>query len=97
MGLMDGLKQAVEEALGQITKPGSSPTTQDIYFTDNFQKKAKEWKVSENDALDVYYHGKERKPNMRVKKYNGYELGIYYGHGKTGQVYISTIWKRPRR
>ncbi len=97
MGLMDGLKKAVEVALGQVTQPSSSPKNRDIYFTDNFQKKAKDWKLSENDALDVYYHGEERKPNMRVRKYNGYELSIYYGRNETGRVYISTIWKRPRR
>ncbi len=96
MGLMDGLKKAVEEAIGQVTQPGSSSTTQDIYFTPNFQEKAKEWKLSEKDALDVCYHGKDRKPHMRVRKYNGYELGIYYGRSKTGQVYISTIWKQTR-
>jgi len=74
MGLMDGLKKAVEEALGQVTKLGSSPNTRDIYFAANFQIKATQWKLSEKDALDVYYHGEERKQNMRVRKYNGYEL-----------------------
>jgi len=97
MDFMNGLKKAVEEALGQVTKPGSSPNTREIYFTDNFQKKATQWKLFEKDALDIYNYGEERKPNMRVRKYNGYELGIYYGRSKTGQVYISTIWKRPRR
>jgi hypothetical protein len=48
---------------------------------------AKRWKLSR-------YYGN---PNMMVRKYNGYELGIYYGKKPTGQVYISTIWKRERR
>src|SRR5256886_8223293 len=98
MGLMDALKKVVEEAFGQVTQPDSSSNTQDIYFTDNFQIKAKQWKLSEKDALDVYYHGEEDKPGRKVRKYNGYELYIYYGNSKTtGQPYISTIWKREIR
>jgi hypothetical protein len=62
MGLKGGLKKVVEVALGQVTQTGNNPDTQEIYFTDNFQKKAREWKLSEKDALDVYYHGQERKP-----------------------------------
>ena len=92
MGLLDGLKKAVE----QITR--SSPQPQGIYFTTNFQQKAKQWGLSEKDALDVFYHGTEDKPGRKVRKYNGYELSIYYGQSKTtGQTYISTIWKRERR
>jgi len=96
MGLLDGLKKAVEVAGGQLTS--SSPKPQSIYFTTNFQQKAKSWGLSEKDALDVFYHGQEIKPGMKVRTYNGYELSIYYGQSKTtGQPYISTIWKRGRR
>lgn len=96
MGLLDGLKKAVETAGAQITS--SSPKPQGIYFTNNFQIKAKQWGLSGKDALDVYYHGQEIKPGMKTRKYNGYELYIYYGNSKTtGQPYISTIWKREIR
>jgi hypothetical protein len=96
MGLLDGLKKAVSTAGAQLTS--SSPKPQGIYFTNNFQQKAKQWGLSEKDALDVYYHGEEIKPGRKVRKYNGYELSIYYGQSKTtGQPYISTIWKRERR
>jgi hypothetical protein len=96
MGLIDQLKKIISTAVSQLTF--SSPKPQGISFTTNFQKKAHEWSLSEKDALDVYYHGEERKPNMLTRKYNGYELGIYYGRNKlTGQVYISTIWKRQRQ
>ena len=96
MGLVDGLKKAIETAGAQLTS--SSPKPKEIGFTPNFQTRAKQWHLSEADALDVYHHGKDRKPGMRVRKYNGYELGIYYGHNaNTGAVYISTIWKRNRR
>jgi len=96
MGLLDGLKKAISTAGEQLTS--SSPNPQDIYFTTNFQQKAKAWGLSEKDALDVFYHGQEVKPGMKTRKYNGYELSIYYGQSKTtGQQYISTIWKRQRQ
>ena len=96
MGLIDGLKKAISTAGEQITS--SSPKPQGIYFTNNFQQKAKAWGLSEKDALDVFYHGTEDKPGRKVRKYNGYELSIYYGRNTlTGNPYISTIWKRERR
>ena len=96
MGLLDGLKKAISTAGEQLTS--SSPNPQDIYFTTNFQQKAKAWGLSEKDALDVFYHGQESKPGMKTRKYNGYELSIYYGRNTiTGNPYISTIWKRERR
>jgi hypothetical protein len=96
MGFVDGLKKAISTATEQLTS--SSPKPQGIYFTNNFQQKAKQWGLSEKDALDVFYHGTEDKPGRKVRKYNGYELYIYYGQSKaTGQPYISTIWKREIR
>ena len=96
MGLVDGLKKVVAVAGEQLTT--SSPKPQSIYFTPNFQQKAKAWGLSEKDALDVFYHGTEIKPGMKTRRYNGYELSIYYGQSTTtGQPYISTIWKRERR
>ena len=96
MGLLDGLKKAVSTAAEQVI--ASNPKSEGIYFTTNFEHKAKAWGLSEKDALDVYYHGQERKPGQRCRKYNGYELCVYYGqNSKTGQPYISTIWKRERR
>ena len=93
MGFINGLKKALATAGAQITS--SSPKSQGIYFTNNFQQKAKQWGLSEKDAADVFYHGIEVKPGMKTRKYNGYELSIYYGTSTTtGQPYISTIWKR---
>src|SRR5207237_3695634 len=46
-------------------------------------------KLTEKDALDVFYHGEEIKPGMKVRKYNGYELSIYCAKSKTrGKPYI---------
>ncbi|HYT44192.1 MAG TPA: hypothetical protein VEP90_17770 [Methylomirabilota bacterium] len=41
MGLLDGLKKAAGTAIEQLTS--SSPKPQSIYFTTNFQQKAKAW------------------------------------------------------
>ena len=96
MGLLDGLKKVVAVAGEQLSS--SSPNPQGIYFTNNFEKKAKAWGLSEKDALDVFYHGEEIKPGMKARKYNCYALYIYYRQSKTtGQPYISTIWKREIR
>jgi hypothetical protein len=90
MGLIDGLKKAFSTAGEQITR--SNPKPQGIYFTDNFQMKAKQWGLSEKDALDVFYHDQESTPGRKTRKYNGYELSIYSGTSTTtGQPYISTI------
>src|SRR5436305_10484917 len=103
MSLLDELKKSLKAAAAQLTyssKSHSRPprNTGDVYFTNNFEQKAKQWGLSEKDALDVYHHGEDRKPNMRCRTYNGYELCIYYGRNTTtGQPYISTIWKRERR
>ena len=69
MGLLDGLKKAISTAGEQLTR--SSPKPQSISFTPNFQQKAKQWHLSEKDALDVFYHGQEIKPGMKVRDYSG--------------------------
>lgn len=96
MGLVDGLKKAISTAREQITS--SSPKPQGIYFTNNFQQKAKQWHVGEKDALDVFYYGTEDKPGMKTRKYNGYELSIYYGTSKsTGQPAMEQRQSPPRQ
>src|SRR5437660_11846078 len=103
MSFLGELKQILKTAADQFTYSSKSPSrpprsTSDIYFTNNFEQKAKQWGLSEKDALDVYHHGEDRKPNMRCRIYNGYELCIYYGNSsRTNQSYISAIWKRDRR
>ncbi len=86
-----------------MTSGGSSFTTpsktpQDIHFTNTFEVKAKAWGLSEAAARDVYRNGSVVKENMMVRTYNGYEVGIYYFRDKqTGQVVITSIWRRDRR
>src|SRR6266566_7133354 len=77
MGVLQSLGNALKPAGEQIAQSGR-PTPRDLHSTNNFHLKAKSWGLSEQDARDVYYHGSVIKPNMMVRKYNGYELGIWF-------------------
>ena len=80
------------------TSGSTSIDTREPYFTKNFEAKAKSWGLTEADAKDVLYHGASPRENMLVRKYNGYEIGIYYfNDAKTGRTVITSIWKRERR
>jgi hypothetical protein len=103
MSFIDALKTTLALLVAHLTasspsRTQSSRNTREVYFTNNFIAKAKQWGLTEQDALDVYSHGQDRKDNLRCRTYNGYELCIYYGHNShSGQPYIATIWKRERR
>ena len=93
-----GWFEEIRKALGSASVPPGKPDTRILYFSRNFQTIAKQRGLTEKDATDVYYHGSVMKPNMMVRKYNGYEIGIYYFvTADTGQTIIASIWKRDRR
>lgn len=51
-----------------------------------------------NAVAPLYNHGEGVEQNMMVRKYNGYEIGIYYfKDGRIGQIIIFSIWKRDGR
>ena len=97
------LKQWLIIAWQQFSQSGRTgrvyrPDTREIHFTRNFQVKAKSWRLTEADAKDVYEHGYSVKDNMLVRKYNGYEIGIYsFKDSRTGQAIVTSIWKQERR
>jgi len=94
------LQTAVRQltASNNQTSGSTSIDTREPYFTKNFEAKAKSWGLTEADAKDVLYHGASRRENMLVRKYNGYEIGIYYfNDAKTGRTVITSIWKREQR
>ena len=73
---------------------------QDIYFTANFQVKAKEWGLTEEHARLVYYEGDtvKGKENMKIATYKGEEIGIYVFHDRlTNQPGVTSIWRRTPR
>ena len=75
-----------------------SPRSGEVFFTKNAQAKLKWWGLSEKDVLDVYHHGSVVKQHMMVRKYYGYEIGIWFFADRvTGKPIISSVWKRGRR
>ena len=102
MGWFQELQAILKTAFGQLTNsshvsPPGSVDTREPYFTRNFHSVAHARGLTEADARDVYYHGSEVKQNMLVRKYNGYEIGIYYFvDGQSGKTIITSIWKRDR-
>lgn len=96
MGLLQALGKALNTAGAQLIQP-SSPAVKEPHFSNNFQQRAKAWGLTEKDALDVYHHGSLVEEHKKVKKYNGYELGIwFFTDHLTSQPIITSIWKRGR-
>lgn len=56
-------------------------------------------KLSEAAVLDVFNNGEAIKgKDGMVKKYTGYEIGLFYARDKNSGNYIVTyVWKRDRR
>jgi hypothetical protein len=109
MGWIDALKQSLDIFGGQVNQARTSSRNdtssqsqkvdpRELGFTNNAIAKMREWHVSEADVKDVFYHGGVVvKQNMMVKKYNGYEIGLYYFQDKqTERCIISSVWKRGR-
>ena len=97
MGWYEELTKALSAA-GRQVHGKHIPTPQDIHFSKHFQALAKARGLTERDGLDVYYHGSMVKQNMLKRQYNGYELGIsFFKDHVTGQVIITSIWKRGRQ
>ena len=57
--------------------------------------------ISESEVNDVFSNGEYGKSNdgskLATKKYQGYEIGLFYKMMKSGQYMILTVWKRDRR
>src|SRR5436305_9885131 len=104
MGILTELTKLLQTTVRQLTVSGNqgggntSIDTSEPYFTKKFEVKAKSCGLTEADAKDVLHHGSSIRENMLVRKYNGYEIGIYYfNDAKTGRTVITSIWKRERR
>ena len=104
MGWIEAVKQALGMYGAQVkpartsSLPSYKVDPKDLGFTNNAIAKMGQWHVSETDVKDVFYHGGVIvKQNMMVKKYDGYEIGLYYFQDKqTGRFIISSVWKRGR-
>src|SRR5437764_8886864 len=104
MGWYEEFKKVVGTAAGQVINSGgaarakASSRKDQLFFTKHALAKMKGWGISEHDCYDVYYHGSMVKQNMMVRKYSGYEVGIWFFPDRfTGKAIISSAWKRERR
>jgi hypothetical protein len=104
MGWYEEFQKTIGAAAQQIKGSGhpvhttASPRNGEVFFTKNAQAKLKQWRLSETDALDVYHHGSVVKNNMTKRKYNGYEIGLWFFTDRaTGKAIICSAWNRVRR
>ena len=89
------IKGILRQVLGE---PTDKPSQKQLRFTRKCIQQMKDWQLSENDIADVFQHGEITRDNTMVRKYNGYEIGMYYFRDKKTGSYIATaVWKRDRR
>jgi hypothetical protein len=89
----------IKTILSQIFVKGTNNSTQqELSFSPKCEQLMKDWQLSEQDVLDVFRHGEVITDNKLVRKYNGYEIGMYYIRDKkTGGCKATFVWKRDRR
>ena len=89
------IKLVLRQLLGEATDKPNQPR---LSFTKKCIQKMKDEQLTEKDITDVFQHGEITSENMMVRKYNGYEIGMYYFRdAKTGNYIVSSVWKRERR
>jgi hypothetical protein len=89
------IKLVLRQLLGEAT---DKPNQQGLSFTKKCMQQMKDWQLSEKDAADVFQHGQICSENTMVRKYNGYEIGMYYFRdAKSGNYIATAVWKRERR
>ena len=72
--------------------------SQQLVFTRKCIQQMKDWHLSEKDIDDVFRHGEKTRENTMVRKYNGYEIGMYsFRDKKRGNHIVTSVWKRDRR
>jgi hypothetical protein len=99
MGGEDMMNVWIKTILSQFfVKATHNPNHQELSFSPKCIQLMKDWQLSEADVLDVFRNGEGIGDNKMVRKYNGYEIGMYYAQDKKTGNYIATfVWKRDRR
>lgn len=71
------------------------------FITYSVIQKLKALGLSETTLMDVFNHGEYKKFNnadTMVKKYSGFEVGLFYKQNtQTSEYIITHVWKRERR
>jgi hypothetical protein len=89
----------IKDILSQIfVKAADNSNHRELSFTPKCVQLMKDWHLSEADIRDVFEHGEVIADNKLMRKYNGYEIGMYYYRDKrTGGCKATFVWKRDRR
>lgn len=73
----------------------------DYIFTNRVLRDMRKLGLSESLVLSIFNSGEVEKSKIGgfnvVKKFPGYEIGVYYIRDKEGRYKIVTVWKRDRR
>lgn len=73
----------------------------DNIFTNNALRKMGALGLSEAKVLDVFNTGATERSNIggynAIKKFPGYEIGVYYDRDDRGVYKIISVWRRNRR
>ena len=89
------MKQFLGDCLKEVCKQlfSTKPSSRIIY-TKNSRKKMSEYRITEEQVTEVFTKGENVKEGMRVRKYNGYHIGICYSFDKQRYGYvIISCWK----
>ena len=96
--MRDILKSLLTEAKNQIL--GSSPGTAQnnlLKYTKKCKEKMLEHRLTEADVEDVFRRGEKRR-EMLIRRFNGYEIGMYYFQdNKTGEYVVTAAWRSERK
>lgn len=87
-------KSWIKDILKQLF--GTSPTRSgDILISRHAYIKMNENGLTEQHIKDVFAHGEMVKKNMIIRKYNGYQIGLFFDYDEEAKVnVIISCWKR---
>lgn len=92
------LKSLLTELMNQVLG-SSSKTAQKklLKYTNKCKARMEEHSLTEADVEDVFLRG-EKRQEMLVRRFNGYEIGLYYFQDKrTLQYVVTAVWRSERK
>jgi hypothetical protein len=90
------LKSFLTEVKNQVL--GDSPQKKLLKYTIKCKQKMEEHRLTEANVEDVFRKGEKSKGQKLVRRFNGYEIGMYYfKDSRTGDYIVTAVWRRERR
>ena len=92
------LKSFLAELMNQVLGVSPKmPQEKSLKYTIKCKAKMEEHRLTEADVEDVFRRGEKRKGQMLVRRFNGYEIGMYYFQdSRTGECIVTAVWRRER-